>query len=385
LGLGKAACGMAQGAAEGLRVEFSGVLATHELTPHPRGLDVFVGDHPIPSVASARAGQALLDAARATQPEDFALFLVSGGGSAIAALPVEGLSMADVAATTAALLHSGASIDEINTVRAHLTQLGGGRLAASCRANHGLVLMLSDIASGQLSTLASGPTLANATSPAEALGVIERSGALVPSAVIDSLRRAPIASPSGEDVRSRRRRHRVLATPHTLAEEARCQAETRGLTPHVVASAFDGDFESLASLLVERAREISSDPSGQPTLLIASGEPRLNLPTERGSGGRMQQLALTLAHALAGRDVCALCAGSDGRDGSTAFAGARIDGSTSARAQAMGIDLALVLERFDATPAVRSLGVGIDRFQSATNLTDLALVLLWPSRLERSP
>lgn len=381
-GIGKAACSMALGAADALRADFSGVLAADAPSPHPRQLSLMVGDHPLPSEASQRAGRALLDAAMATRPEDFALFLLSGGGSAIAALPRPPLTVADLAATTDALLRSGASIDALNAVRGHLTELGGGGLAAHCRARRGLVLMLSDIASGQISALASGPTLPADTSLADVAEVVARSGAQLPAAVRACLsREAGAVAKAPDPGAARHLRHRVLATPRTLAQEVLARAARQGMDARIAASAFDGEWALLAQMLTGRAQALLEVPDGRPLLLVASGEPRLRVPQACGSGGRMQQLALSLARDLAGRDFCALCAGSDGRDGPTDFAGAIVDGATQARACARGLDLAQHLAHFDAAPAVRALGLGIDRFASGTNLTDLALVLLWPSRL----
>ena len=385
--LGKAACGMAEGAADALRVEFSGLIAAHERAPHPREFELWTGEHPLPGPASARAGEALLAAAERCAPEDFALFLLSGGGSAIAALPAEGLSPEDLAATTAALLRSGASIDALNAVRKHLTRLGGGQLAARCPARKALALVLSDVASGELSALASGPTLPDPTSFADALAVAEgasaAAGALIPRRVLDHLRAGSAGhlaeTPGPGDARLTHVHHRVLATPHALAEEARRQAERAGLAAHVVASGFDGDFEALAAHLAERAQ--SSLAAATPTLLIATGEPRLCVPPRAGEGGRMQQLALRLARDLSGADFCALCAGSDGRDGATEFAGALVDGQSAGRARARGFDLDALLERCDATRAVRALDLGLRRFSSGTNLTDLALVLCRPTAL----
>lgn len=384
-GLGKAACSMAQGAAEALRVDFSGVLAAHEPAPHPRQLALHVGDHPLPSVASQRAGQALLDAARATPPEDLALFLVSGGGSAIAAVPTPPLTIEDLSATTEALLRSGASIGELNTVRKHVTQLAGGWLAAHCRARQALVLMLSDIASGDLSSIASGPTLPDPSSFADAFEIVERRGAEVPAAVREYLRLGRSGrfgeTPKPGDARLRHLRHRVLASPRSLTEEAQARATRQGVAAQVAVSAFDGDLEWLKRTLSERMRAWRAAPPRQPLLLIASGEPRLRVPPGSGSGGRMQQLALSLARDFSGLDFCALCAGSDGRDGPTAFAGALVDGATLSRAHARGVDLSRHLDGFDAATAVHALGIGIDRFASGTNLTDLALILLGPSLL----
>ena len=384
--LGKAACAMAFGASESLRVEFSGVVAAHERSPHPRQLSLHLGGHPIPTRASVQTGQALWDAVEATRPEDFAIFLISGGASAIAALPVAPLSIEELAATTDALLRSGAPIDAINQVRKHLTRLGGGRLAAQCRARRGLVLMLSDIASGDIGALASGPTLPDPSTFADALDIIERHGAQVPRSVLDCLARGRDGlmeeTPKPGDARLGRLRHRLLASPSSLADKACQLMSAQGVFARAVTASFDGDLKSLADVFVREAHAQESSSDRRPLLLVASGEPRLCVPSARGSGGRMQHLALSLAQSLAGHDFCALCAGSDGRDGDTDFAGAIVDGQTAQRALSRGVDLARHLDGFDSSTAVRALRLGLDRFLSGTNLTDLALVLVGASKVE---
>ena len=386
--MGKAACAMALGASEALRVEWSGVIAAHERSTTPRQLSLHLGGHPMPTAASVQAGQALWDAVEATRPEDFAIFLVSGGASAIAALPMAPLTIEALAATTDALLRSGASIDAINQVRKHLTLLGGGRLAARCRARNGLVLMLSDIASQDIGALASGPTLPDPSTFADALDIIERHGAQVPRAALDCLTRGrdglleETIKPG--DARLGHLRHRLLASPSSLADKACQLMSAQGISARAVARSFDGDLESLADVFVREARAEVSSSERRPILLVASGEPRLRVPAAHGHGGRMQHLALWLAQSLAGHDFCALCAGSDGRDGDTDFAGAIVDGETASHALSRGIDLARCLDGFDSSTAVRALRLGLDRFLSGTNLTDLALVLIGASKVERA-
>ena len=388
--LGKAAAAMAFGADEALRAQHSGLVVAHEKAAVPRGFALMVGGHPLPDDSSAAAGQALLQAVDAARPEEMSLFLISGGGSALASLPAEGLTVGDVARTTEALLKSGASIGEINAVRKHLTQLGGGQLAARCRSGRITALMLSDIPSGDVSALASGPVTPDAATFADALDVVSKlPEGQIPARVLEHLTLGAAGriaeTPKPGDRRLLRIRHHVLASPAALAEAARAKSAEIGLPARIASPSFQGDLHSLAKILCGAVQQelAASDETG-PTLLIAAGEPSLKVPEGCGQGGRMQTLALCLARELAGRDVAFLCAGSDGRDGPTDLAGAVADGTTAALAEGMGEDLQGALDRFDASPCLRRLGLGLPAFESGTNLTDLVLICCRASALDKA-
>ncbi len=388
--LGKAAAAMAFGASEALRAQHSGLVVSHERIAVPRGFTLMVGGHPIPNDASAAAGEALLRAVDEARPEEMSLFLLSGGGSSLASLPADGLTHGDVARTTDALLKSGASISEVNAVRKHITQLGGGRLAARCRSGRIAALMLSDIPSGDLSALASGPVMPDPTTFADALEVVSRLPAgQIPAQVIVHLTQGAAGkleeTPKPGERRLLRIRHHVLADPAALASAAMDRAAKSGMSARVAASSFQGNLQALTDLMCGAVREeLSAAGNAGPVVLIAVGEPSLDVPEKCGEGGRMQTLALRLALELAGLDVAILCAGSDGRDGPTDLAGAVADGTTAALASAMGENVPEALDRFDASPCLRRLGLGLPAFASGTNLTDMVLVCCRASALDKA-
>jgi len=373
--LGKAACAMARGAALAVPGRLTGRVAAHVAERLPPGLELFVGGHPLPDAGSEAAGRALLETVEGAPEEEPVLFLVSGGGSAIAAAPAPGLGLADKIAATRVLLHSGAAIDQVNAVRKHLSAIKGGQLGVRSRARRALALVLSDVPSGALDMVASGPTCPDPTTFAECLELVRGLGVELPEAARARLERGAAGlvaeTPKPGDARLARIEHRLLAGPSDLAPAAAAQAAAMGFAAQAAPTVFQGQLDRLFAELLARAA-----PGGGPRLFALAGEPALRVPADAGSGGRMQHLALLLARALAGRRFQALCAGSDGRDGPTAHAGAIVDGGTAARARALGIDLDRAVERFDSAPALATLGAALPAFASGTNLTDLVLVNL---------
>ncbi len=343
LGLGKAAHTLARGALDALTPSScSGLLVLQESALErahatlPSTLALMVGSHPMPDERSLAAGRALLRATRESAPEEPALILVSGGGSSLATAPVEGLTFEALRATFEALLQSGVPIEEMNAARKRLCALKGGKLAAALGSKRAAAMVLCDIPSGDLASVAGGPTLAGPTPPFD---------------------------------------HLCLATPIDLARAA--AREAAPMETEVAARTFTGRVEELAERVAKAALR-RRDDADAPGLFIISAEPTLHIPQGAGRGGRMQHLALLLAERLEGLPFRALCAGSDGRDGDTAHAGALVDGRTAARARALGINLRQAIARFDSAPACAALGAALPAFDSGTNLCDLIL-------LERTP
>ncbi|HEY3451212.1 MAG TPA: DUF4147 domain-containing protein [Myxococcales bacterium] len=371
LALGKAAAGMARGVASVLPVS-GGVVAASADAPIPEGLRLVRGSHPVPSGDSEAAGRALLDEARAAQPDETVLFLVSGGGSAIAAVPAPGLSLADKIAATRALLAGGTAIEQTNAVRKHLSALKGGQLAAATKAKRRLSLVLCDVTSGDLASVASGPTVGDPTTYSECLTIAGQ--VLLPERVRAHLEAGARAkrpeTPKPGDPRLAGIDHELLACPIDLARTA---AGLSGEPYELEPSPFTGPVEALADRIVARVLSLKTSK-----LIALSGEVTVKLPPAAQAGGRMQHLALLLARALAGKPFQALCAGSDGRDGPTDHAGALVDGQTASRARAQGIDLDGAIDRFDSAAACSSLGIALPAFDSGTNLCDLVLVRVRP-------
>jgi len=372
LALGKQAFAMTRGA-QVLGRPSSAVAAGLYGDP-PSGVLAFRGSHPVPDASSVSAGRALLAAAGTISRSDAALFLLSGGGSAIAAVPAAGMTLEDKVTTTRLLLTSGAPIEEMNAVRKHLSALKGGRLGELTRAKRRLALVLCDVPSGDLSSVASGPTVADRTTFSDCLEILRRHRVSVPPSVRHHLEQGAAGghpeTPKPGDPRLEGIEHVVLAEPVDLTRTA-CRLASPSVDCEGAPRAFSLPVEALAEEIVRAAMRAKG-----PRLLVFSGEATVHVPPSSGSGGRMQHLALMLTRALAGRPFQALCAGSDGRDGPTPHCGALVDGQTLGRAASLGLDIDRSIARFDSATACAALGVALPAFDSGTNLCDLVLVRL---------
>ncbi len=373
--LGKPARALAAGAALALGPSLSRgwLVGPAGVGPAPP-LEALPGGHPNPDRRSLAAGWALWRGVRALPPGEELQALIAGGGSALAVCPAPGLSARAKLAAHRALVASGLPIEAVNAVRAHLSRIKGGGLARVAGDRPITVFVLSDVGSGAVASVASGPFSAEPSSyedcldlvrglrgfPAEARRLLEAGARGL---------RPETARP--KDACLRRVRVRRLAGPLDLARAAARRAERLGLAVRAERAPLRGPLERVA----ERIARWASAPHAGPTLHVAVGEPIVALPAGHGVGGRAQQLALRLAPALRGRRAALLVAGSDGHDADSPFAGALVDGRTADRALALGISIERAQARFDVSPAVAKLGIGLPAFESGTNLTDL--VLLW--------
>lgn len=354
IALGKAAPGMARGAAAVLGAS-SGLVVTDHPEEVPAGYELVVGDHPLPGKESVRAGRRALEvAARSQLP---VLFLISGGGSALCELPAPGLELADLVATTRLLLASGAGIDEINLVRRHLSAVKGGRLGAVA-GSVVATLVLSDVPSGQLGTVSSGPTVAEPSTPDDALRVIKRYRLPSGRPVMTALERSSPAP--------RPRPHPLVrvADGQDAAAAARDRATAIGLRA-IVAPVLTGEASTQALAMVE---------SSLPGITIAAGETTVRV-TGNGRGGRNQHAALAAAIHLDGNpEVVFAALATDGVDGPTTAAGAIVDGTTCGRARALGLDPGRHLAESDAYPLLMQIGDGLRCGPTGTNVADLWVV-----------
>jgi hydroxypyruvate reductase len=369
LGLGKPAVEMARGA---LRVlpRATGLVVAPRLPPAPIDrLEVIVGEHPIPGPGSLRGGEALLAAARAVPATSAVLFLVAGGGSALAEVPASGLSLEQLQASTQALLNAGATIEEINTVRTHLSQLKGGQLAAACAAAVQTTFVLSDV-HGPSRFVASGPTEADLGTFADCLQLVQKHRVWLPEAVYAHLQagaRGVLPETPRRFDRRVRGEVRVLADHDTFARALAAAAAGQGLKP-VAFGKLQGPLDDAAVGLSQQARALGPGELG-----ISVGEGTLR-PTGDGRGGRAQHLALRLAELLQGEPLDIFVAGSDGQDHTSGAAGARVNGRTWSQAIARGLHPREHLARFDSGPLASALGVQLPAFQSETHLGEAVLV-----------
>lgn len=315
-----------------------------EPLPVPRpGIDWHVAAHPVPDERSVTAAQAVLDVASAGTARDLLVLLLSGGASALMALPAAGLNLADKRNTVRVLLEAGADIRELNTVRKHLSAVKGGRLAAATRGS-ALTLAVSDVVGDDLSVIASGPTVPDSTTFDMALAVLDRRGGRdrYPVNVVTWLQRgvagAHPETPKPGDPRLARSVARVIGGRRTAVAGARAAAESLGYTVHVVDEPVIGEARVAGRALVDVARAFVVRESRRPLCVLAAGETTVRV-TGTGKGGRNQECVLGMLRALDGLGdvVVAASVGTDGVDGPTDAAGAIVDTTTLARAEAADI------------------------------------------------
>ncbi len=379
--IGKAAGRMADVARAAVGIPVRGIAVTSPGSPAPGGgLPVLFGGHPVPDAHSHRAGRALVRYARSVGPSDVVIFLISGGGSALAEVPADGLTLGDVAAATRALLGSGAPIGPMNAVRRHISQLKGGRLGAALGRVPYATVALSDVVGDPPHDIASGPTVADPTTFADASHAIDRwaLASALPSRVRHHLRegenghRPETVKPGGSAVA---RAPFVLAASNRIAlEGAAREARRRGYRPWVLSSELTGETREVARMYgqILRSTAESGRPVGRPFCLLGGGETTVTLGPHPGRGGRNQEFALVGATVLDGAsELLLLSIGTDGIDGPTDAAGGWADGTTAGRARRTGIDLAAALDRHDAYPALRGLGALVLTGPTGTNVMDL--------------
>lgn len=383
VGLGKAAAAMADAAVAILGRDTEGIVAIPRGYPAPRtGLRLARGDHPIPSRASLVAGRALLREVGSAGPADRILFLISGGGSAVAEVPVEALSIDDLARTTRVLLSSGVPIQAMNAVRRHLSLVKGGRLAAAGPPRGFATVAISDVVGDFPEDVASGPTVPDPTTYRDAVRVVERFGLRprLPSPVLrylaDGARGRHPDTPKPSDSAFRTTVFRFGATNRTALQAAAFEAGRRGYTPRVVSSPVVGETQPAA---LRFARQLVRGVRRAPWALLSGGETTVTLGSHPGKGGRNQEFALAAAGPIAGRPgLLVLSAGTDGIDGPTDAAGGWVDGSTVRRASARGVNVARALRRHAAYDALDRLGTLLRTGATGTNVMDLHVGLQRP-------
>jgi len=369
IGLGKAAPGMCHAAAAILGERLTGGIAAvprafSESAP-PR-LTYIQAGHPLPDRGSLAAARSAVSLLSASQPGDLVLALISGGGSAMFELPAAGVSLKDLQVTTRLLLHSGAPIAEVNTVRAALSQVKGGGLARMAAPARCLGLIVSDVVGDRLSAVASGPTVLRRAARERARQILRthRLRERTPASVRAALRRASV-------VRSCPRPFNwLLASNRTMVDGARRQAEALGFSTRVVTCSLHGEARQVGQSV---ARKLRGARPGE--CLLLSGETTV-LVQGPGRGGRNQELALSAALALAGeRGLALMSFASDGVDGPTDAAGAIVDGESAAIWRQAGIDAGAALDRNDSYPLLDSVGALIRCGPTGTNLADLVVGL----------
>ncbi len=351
-GAGKAAPAMARAVPGPLA---GGLLITRDLQESP--LPVRQAGHPVLDQRSLDATAEMLEMIDALAPEDFVLFLLSGGASALLELPAPPLTLADLQATHELLLRSGAAIGEVNCVRSQLSQVKGGRLGQRFRGR-AHTLILSDVVGGDVSKVGSGPTISSSSTPGQALEVLQRYRITPPGAVLELLRSLP---PEPLKVNH----------PYTVVADNRTMAEAAG--GQLLTCFLEGEAREVGGFLAGLARELHF--RGERGCYVLSGETTVTV-RGTGRGGRCQELALAFAVACELPGVALLAGSSDGSDGPTDAAGAVVDGMTCHRARALGLDPRRYLENNDAFSFFEALGEVWKTGPTGTNTNDLIVVMV---------
>ena len=381
VGAGKGAAAMAAAVDSVWDGPLSGLVVTRYGHGLPtRAIEVVEAAHPNPDEASEQAARRILAQAAELGPDDLLLCLISGGGSALMALPAPGLTLADKKAVTRELLRCGAAIDEINSVRKHLSAIKGGRLAAAAAPARVVTLMVSDVPGDDPAVIASGPTVPDPTTFADARAVIDKYGVPLPEAVRRHLEAAEADSVKPGDALLARAEAHLVATPQDALEAAAAAARAMGVTPLILGNAIEGESREVARVMAAMARQatLHGQPIPAPCVLLSGGETTV---TVRGSGrgGRNAEFLLALAVALDGHArVWGLACDTDGIDGTEDNAGAILAPDTLARAAGLGVDAKARLADNDGYGFFHALGDLVITGPTRTNVNDFRAVLILP-------
>jgi hydroxypyruvate reductase len=342
-------------------------------------IEVVEAAHPVPDEAGLRATQRIVDLTRGLGAHDLVLCLVSGGGSALLTLPAPGLTLADKQAVNRALLNCGATIDEMNCVRKHLSAVKGGRLAAMCAPARVVTLLISDVPGDAPAVIASGPTVADASTCADALALLQRYAIELPAAARVGLASGAYETPKPGDAVLRGHQVHLIATPRQSLQAAADVARAAGLAAHILSDEIEGESREVGKVHAALARAVArhGQPFARPCVILSGGETTVTVGARGGRGGRATEFLLGCAVALQGEPgVHVLAADTDGIDGSEDNAGAIVTPSTLARARALGIDPADMLARHDAYAVFEALGDLVVTGPTLTNVNDFRALLI---------
>lgn len=378
--IGKAAHPMASELSNVVGSDLSGIIAcpTAPDTPLP-GFRYFIGGHPLPNQESLNAGAAILDLLGTLDEKALAIFLISGGASAIAEKPIsDEITLADVIATYRALVHSGAPIAEINAIRKHLSALKGGRLAQAAGGATLASVLISDVPDAAPDALASGPTMPDTTTVADCYAIAHRRD-LLPNlpptvrAIFEEHRLQE--TPKRRDPAFQRSSCTIVLSNGIATGAVLRRARMMGFTIWTDSDCDDQDYRTAADYLLKRLDELRE--RSEPVCLVSGGEVTVKVTGKPGVGGRNQQFALYCAEKIAGQRVTVLSAGTDGIDGNSNAAGAVVDGTTAQRASEQGLDLSAALSNFDAFPLLHKLGDTIMTGPTGNNVRDVRILLAY--------
>jgi hydroxypyruvate reductase len=381
IGAGKAAAAMAQAVEANWNGPLEGLVVTRYGHAAPcETIEVVEAAHPVPDEAGSAAAERMLNMVQGLSEDDLVICLISGGGSALLALPAPGLTLAHKQEINRALLRSGADITQMNCVRKHLSAIKGGRLAAAAAPARVVTLIISDVPGDDPASIASGPTVADPTRFADARAILARYGIAPPDPLRAHLEAAAEETPKPGDPRLARAETRLIARPQDSLEAAAARARAAGVTPVILGDAIEGEAREVARVMAAIARQAArhGQPAAPPCVLLSGGETTVTV-TGRGRGGRNAEFLLALAIALDGApDVFALACDTDGIDGSEDNAGARVTPDSLARARAAGLDAKARLADNDGYGFFSGLGDLVMTGPTLTNVNDFRAILVLP-------
>lgn len=377
IGAGKASAAMAAAVdAAWPDVDLSGVVVTRYGHAVPAGrIRIIEAAHPVSDAMSETAAMLIVETLRGLTPDDLVLALISGGGSALMALPAPGLTLADKQKITRSLLHSGANIKEMNLVRRHLSAVKGGKLAMLAQPARIVSLIISDVPGDNPADVASGPTVADSSMPHDALRVLQRYGIAIPEAVRDLLNQpaSPVKNVANSEVR-------LIATPTLALQAAAVAARNHGLTPLILGDAIEGESREVAVVMAGIARSAKQygHPVSGPAVLLSGGETTVTVSNgQPRKGGRNTEFLLSLACALQGENgIWAVAGDSDGIDGTEDAAGAMVFPDTLTRGKMRDLNAVNYLDGHDSYSYFHALDDLLITGPTLTNVNDIRAILI---------
>jgi hydroxypyruvate reductase len=383
VGAGKSAALMAAVLEESWRGPVSGVVVTRDGHAVPtRHITVLEARHPVPDARSEAAAARILAAVTGLTADDLVIALISGGGSALMSLPAPGLTAADKQAVNRALLASGATIGEMNALRKHLSAIKGGRLAAAAAPARVVTLAISDVPGDDPAVIASGPTVPDPTSFADAAAIVAKYGITLPDAVAAHLAAAAEETPKPGDPRLAAATFSLIAAPQMALEAAAAAARSHGLAPLILGDALEGESAVMGTVMAGIAASSArhGTPATPPCVLLSGGETTVTIGAATpGRGGRSTAFLAGLALALKGAPgIWAIAGDTDGIDGTEDAAGAMVTPDTLSRARAAGLDPAALAAGFDSYSLFAALGDLVVTGPTLTNVNDIRAVLVAP-------
>ncbi len=378
VGGGKAGAEMARIAGDHFGAHATGLVVTrygHDADgPNPEHIEVVEAAHPVPDKAGNEAASRMLDLVSALGPDDLVICLLSGGGSSLLSAPAEGLTLLNKQLVTEALLRSGATISEINCVRKHLSRIKGGRLAVAAAPTPVLTLAISDVPGDDAAVIASGPTVADPSTFADARAILDKYGIHEPEPVIAHLQEATEETPKDGDPRLDNTEYRLIATPASALDAAAAEARAAGYTPVMLGDDLEGESREVAR---DHARlALDYRDKGEKVAILSGGETTVTMKGS-GGGGPNAEYALALAVALDGaKGVSAVACDTDGIDGSETNAGAVINPSTLERARALSLEASDFLDDNDSYGFFLALDDLVLTGPTRTNVNDFRAILV---------